>query len=86
MFLRYVSTFNNIMFQVIQYGHSRVPVYEGVRSNVIGLFLVKSQIILDPNDCTPIKDVMRNTKSIPKIYAEEPLYNLLNTFQTGRSK
>ncbi|XP_004345603.2 CBS domain-containing protein [Capsaspora owczarzaki ATCC 30864] len=64
-------------------GHSRIPVYENDRTNIIGLILAKNLILVDPDDNVPIQHVM--TRRLPKVRADLPLYDLLNEFQTGKS-
>ncbi|RGB32113.1 hypothetical protein C1646_763297 [Rhizophagus diaphanus] len=64
-------------------GHSRIPVYEGSRDNILGVLLVKSLIMHNPDDSKPLKDCKIN--SIPTVEAETPLFDILNTFQEGKS-
>ncbi|KAJ9063874.1 hypothetical protein DSO57_1036351 [Entomophthora muscae] len=64
-------------------GHSRVPVFEGTRDNVIGLLLVKNLILLDPEESTPVREV--KIFPIPHIPATMSLFDLLNSFQEGAS-
>ena len=68
--------------------HSRIPIYEGDKNNVISVLIVKSLICLDPDDATPVKTLL-NTNSVTNvIYVDDdmPLYDLLNLFQTGKGK
>ena len=58
--------------------------YEGERGNIVGLLLVKSLIVLDPEDATPIKEVYQEG-SLLKSSSTEPLFELLDKFQTGKS-
>ena len=67
-------------------GHSRVPVFKGDKSNVVGLLLVKKLIKLDPDDCTPIHTLEGAYTPPRSCLATLPLFDLLNDFQTGRSK
>lgn len=73
----------NTMTKIIDAGNSRIPIYDGSRNNLVGLLLVKTIITLDPNDAVPIKNVMRTT--LHKFGPTEPLYNILNACQTGKS-
>lgn len=50
---------------------------------VMGSMLVKSCVLLDPEDATPLATIPLN--SIPSVPWNEPLTNMLNVFQTGRS-
>jgi CBS domain containing-hemolysin-like protein len=40
--------------QILQSGHSRVPVYRGAKSNVVGMIIVKKLIKLNPERATPV--------------------------------
>lgn len=70
--------------QISGKGHSRVPVYEGDKENIVGLLFVKSLIMLDPDEATPIKDVYK-AGSFLCSSTTEPLFDLLDKFQTGKS-
>ncbi|KAI0230318.1 hypothetical protein L0F63_001313 [Massospora cicadina] len=64
-------------------GHSRIPVFQGTRDNVVGLILTKSLLLLNPNLPTPVSKV--KMYPIPRVKAETSLVNLLNIFQVGAS-
>jgi CBS domain containing-hemolysin-like protein len=40
--------------QILQTGHSRVPVYRGAKTNVVGMIIVKKLIKLNPERATPV--------------------------------
>lgn len=42
---------------IMRKGHSRVPIYSGSPTNIIGLILVKNLIICRPEDETPIRNL-----------------------------
>ena len=71
--------------QISRKGHSRVPVYSGERENIVGVLFVKSLVMLDPDDNTPIRDIYR-VGSFLTSSTSEPLFELLDKFQTGKSK
>ncbi|OCF34400.1 hypothetical protein I316_03914 [Kwoniella heveanensis BCC8398] len=50
---------------------------------VLGSLLVKSCVLLDPEDATPLASIPIN--AIPSVPFDEPLTNMLNVFQEGRS-
>ncbi|KAJ7394294.1 hypothetical protein OS493_000096 [Desmophyllum pertusum] len=75
---------HDTMREISRKGHSRVPVYEGDKGNIVGLLFVKSLIMLDPDKDTPIKDIYK-AGSFLKSSTTEPLFELLDKFQTGRS-
>ena len=60
--------------------------FEGDRSNVCGLLLVKKLIQLDPDDCIPIRTIQGAFQVPPSCLTTTPLYEQLNQFQTGRSE
>ncbi|KAJ4773809.1 CBS domain protein (DUF21) [Rhynchospora pubera] len=64
-------------------GHSRVPIYSGSPTNVIGLILVKNLITCRSEDEIPIRNV--TIRTIPRVYDDLPLYDILNEFQKGHS-
>ncbi|XP_073111974.1 DUF21 domain-containing protein At5g52790 isoform X2 [Elaeis guineensis] len=64
-------------------GHSRVPIYSGSPTNIIGLILVKNLITCRPEDEGPIRNV--TIRKIPRVYDDLPLYDILNEFQKGHS-
>lgn len=69
---------------IFQTGHSRVPVYEGDRSNIIGVVFAKDLILLDPEDNVPIKTVLvffkRRLLVVPDTTT---LDEMLNIFKSG---
>ncbi|KAM3247847.1 DUF21 domain-containing protein [Capsicum annuum] len=69
--------------QIISKGHSRVPVYSGRPTNIVGLILVKNLIKFRPEDEVPIKNL--TIRSIPNVPDSLPLYDLLNQFEKGHS-
>ncbi|XP_042394082.1 DUF21 domain-containing protein At2g14520-like [Zingiber officinale] len=64
-------------------GHSRVPIYSGSPTNIIGLILVKNLITCRPEDEVPIRNV--TIRWIPRVFGDDPLYDILNQFQQGHS-
>lgn len=50
---------------------------------ILGSLLVKSCVLLDPDDATPISGIPFNP--LPSVPYDEPLTNVLNVFQEGRS-
>ncbi|KAL5210208.1 hypothetical protein ABZP36_005831 [Zizania latifolia] len=71
------------MGMVMTKGHSRVPIYSGGPSNIIGLILVKNLITCLPEDEVPIRNV--TIRKIPRVADDLPLYDILNEFQKGHS-
>ncbi|OEL25243.1 DUF21 domain-containing protein [Dichanthelium oligosanthes] len=72
-----------LMQEVLEKGHSRVPVYYEKKTNIIGLILVKNLLSVSANDEVPIKSV--TIRKIPRVFEDMPLYDILNEFQKGHS-
>ncbi|XP_062510862.1 uncharacterized protein LOC134186817 [Corticium candelabrum] len=72
------------MQKLLDAGHSRVPVFEDVHSNIVGILLVKQIIMLDPDDAVPVRQVCRPNDNLLRIPDDMPLYDLLNKFQEGK--
>ncbi|KAI8028831.1 DUF21 domain-containing protein [Camellia lanceoleosa] len=71
------------MSLIMSKGNSRVPVYSGSPSNIIGLILVKSLIRCCAEEKTPIR--ILSIRRIPRVEDSLPLYDILNQFQKGHS-
>ncbi|CAN6296736.1 unnamed protein product [Urochloa humidicola] len=71
------------MGMIMTKGHSRVPIYSGSPSNIIGLILVKNLITCRTEDEVPIRNV--TIRKIPRVADDLPLYDILNEFQKGHS-
>lgn len=54
-----------------------------IRKKIVGTLLVKSCVLLDPEDAVPVSSMVIN--ALPTVPADEPLLNVLNAFQEGRS-
>jgi len=68
--------------EIIDSGHSRIPVYKGQKDKIIGMFMVKKLLQYAGDD---IKVSQLELKRIPEVTPQLPLYHLLNIFQTGKS-
>ncbi|KAF8044078.1 hypothetical protein BT93_A2146 [Corymbia citriodora subsp. variegata] len=68
---------------IMSKGHSRIPVYSGTPTNIIGLILVKNLIFCRPEDKTPIKYM--TVRRIPRVREDWPLYDILTQFRKGHS-
>ncbi|XP_011076099.2 DUF21 domain-containing protein At5g52790-like isoform X1 [Sesamum indicum] len=74
---------NDTMSLIISKGHSRVPIYSGSPTNIVGLVLVKNLIKCRPEDGTPIRNL--TIRRMPRFHECQPLYDILNQFQKGQS-
>ncbi|RKP37167.1 hypothetical protein BJ085DRAFT_2481, partial [Dimargaris cristalligena] len=71
------------MTEIMRAGHSRVPVFEGSRHRIVGVLLVKSLILVDPDDGIPLRNLKINR--IPAVTTKTSLFDILNIFQEGGS-
>jgi ankyrin repeat/SOCS box protein 13/metal transporter CNNM len=80
------------MQRILEHGISRIPIYYSTQQennpklpniNIMGMILVKSLILYDPKDATPISSLP--IRRLPVVNGRMPLYDMLNQFQTGRS-
>lgn len=58
------------------------PTKNKLVKKVIGSLLVKSCVLLDPEDATPLATIPIN--AIPTVPFDEPMTNMLNVFQEGQ--
>jgi magnesium and cobalt transporter len=72
----------NIVKFAIDTTHSRFPVYEGVRDNVIGILLAKDLLPNCVGQDVDIRDMLRPTVFIPE---SKPLNVLLRDFRLNRN-
>ncbi|KAJ2377706.1 hypothetical protein H4S02_007575, partial [Coemansia sp. RSA 2611] len=72
-----------LLTEMVRRGHSRVPVFDGERTDIVGVLLVKSLILLDPDDAVPVRDA--RIAPIPLVTPDTSLYDILNAFQEGGS-
>ncbi|PWV15530.1 hypothetical protein C3747_29g75 [Trypanosoma cruzi] len=67
-------------------GHSRIPVYQRNKNNIIGVLFAKDLLMIDPRENTPVlllvKFYNRRCHIVP---SETKLISMLKYFQTGRS-
>ncbi|XP_004515989.1 DUF21 domain-containing protein At2g14520-like [Cicer arietinum] len=71
------------MGMIMSEGHSRIPIYSGKQTNIIGLILVKNLMFCRPEDETPIK--FMTIRRVPRVGQNWPLYDILNQFKKGQS-
>ena len=60
--------------------------YDKNREDIVGLLMAKRLIPVNPDENIPVKDICRNKQSLLTVYLKDPLFNLLNKFQTGKSE
>ncbi|KAK8551858.1 hypothetical protein V6N13_120291 [Hibiscus sabdariffa] len=74
-----LETLNKVMAM----GHSRVPVYHGNPTNIIGLVLVKNLLRIDSDGPVSLRKMI--IRKIPRVSENMPLYDILNEFRKGHS-
>jgi metal transporter CNNM len=67
--------------RVLARGHSRVPIYDGDKRNLVGLLLVKTLLSVRAEDEVSMKQT--TIRKIPRVPSDMPLYDILNEFQKG---
>ncbi|GAX78353.1 hypothetical protein CEUSTIGMA_g5795.t1 [Chlamydomonas eustigma] len=69
---------------ILESGHSRIPVYaSGSRSDILGIILVKELLQYKMRQQVPVR--LLKMRSLPRLSAATPMYDMLKLFQTGRS-
>nr|BAA90891.1 unnamed protein product [Homo sapiens] len=48
-----------VLASIMQSGHTRIPVYEEERSNIVDMLYLKDLAFVDPEDCTPLSTITR---------------------------
>jgi CBS domain containing-hemolysin-like protein len=79
-------SWDELMADVIEAGHTRIPVYDTNRDDIIGVLYIKDlipELIRDPSEPrTPIRDLVRKPLFVPKTKAVD---DLLSMFQQERT-
>lgn len=74
----------NVMLIIFQSGHSRIPVYENHRENIIGVLFAKDLVLLDPEDSVPLTSIIHFFhRTLLLVYHDTPLFDMLNIFKRG---
>ena len=82
--ISYYSELDRNMIQMIlQKGFSRIPVFKGERSNILGMIMVKNLLEVDLNRKVFVKDL--KLANIPKFPQDHSLFAAFNEFKQGRS-
>ena len=76
------APYDEMLVQVIRTAHSRFPVYEGERTNIIGILMAKDLLKLQRSPTMSVRALLR-----PVTYAPETkgLYDLLRDFRSNRN-
>ncbi|HET8694627.1 MAG: CBS domain-containing protein [Burkholderiales bacterium] len=76
------APYEEILAQVIDTGHSRFPVFEGSRDNIIGILLAKDLLKLQRAPELNIRTLLRAPEFVPE---SKGLNELLREFRSNRS-
>ncbi|XP_062958749.1 metal transporter CNNM2 isoform X2 [Cynocephalus volans] len=76
----------NTMSEIMESGYTRIPVFEGERSNIVDLLFVKDLAFVDPDDCTPLKTITRfYNHPLHFVFNDTKLDAMLEEFKKGKS-
>ena len=76
------APFDEILHQVITTAHSRFPVYQGERENIIGILLAKDLLKLQRSPSLNIRALVRSAVFVPE---SKNLNDLLREFRANRN-
>lgn len=81
-FLDINQSYEELLRQIIATAHSRFPVYDGERDNIIGVLLVKDLLKLQRSPDLNLRSLLRPAVFVPE---SKPLNDLLRTFRSNRN-
>ncbi|XP_068214034.1 unextended protein-like [Palaemon carinicauda] len=74
----------NTINEMMQQGFSRVPVYEGERTNIISMLFIKDLAFIDPDDNTPLKTLIQYYQNpLNFVFMDTTLDLMLKDFKEG---
>ncbi|CAL8330318.1 unnamed protein product [Lota lota] len=74
------------MSEIMESGYTRIPVFEGDRSNIVDLLFVKDLAFVDPDDCTPLKTITKfYSHQLHFVFNDTKLDTMLEEFKKGKS-
>ena len=76
------APYDELLHQVIETAHSRFPVYEGERENIIGILLAKDLLKLQRSPGLKLRSLLRPATFVPE---SKGLNDLLREFRGNRS-
>ena len=79
------STLNFETIQEIgERGYSRIPVYDGERSNIVHILFTKDLMFVDPDDNKPLEEVCKfYNNDVYRISKESDLKNIFDEFKSA---
>lgn len=76
------APYDEMLVQVIRTAHSRFPVYEGERNNIIGILMAKDLLKLQRSPTLNVRALLRPAIFVPET---KGLYDLLREFRANRN-
>ena len=76
------ADYDELLAQVIRHAHSRFPVFEGERENIIGILLSKDLLKLQRSPSLSLRALLRPASFVPET---KYLYDLLREFRSNRN-
>ena len=65
-------------------GYSRIPVYDGERTNIVHILYAKDLLFIDPDDEKPIEEVCKFYKNeVNFVYSDTALTDMFDEFKSG---
>ena len=81
--LKSVLNFETVS-EIREQGYSRIPVFEGDRSNILHILFAKDLMFIDPDDNMPLAMVCEfYNNEVNFVYADTPLNVMFNEFKSG---
>ena len=68
---------------ILKKGFSRIPVFKGERTNILGMIMVKNLLEAELTDKSLIKDL--KLSNIPKFNVDHSPFSIFNEFKQGKS-
>eukprot|EP00069_Balaena_mysticetus_P010427 bmy_06883T0 len=76
-----------VLASIMQSGHTRIPVYEGERSNIVDMLYLKDLAFVDPEDCTPLSTITRfYSHPLHFVFNDTKLDAVLEEFKRGNGR
>ncbi|ERE92673.1 metal transporter CNNM3 [Cricetulus griseus] len=76
----------SVLATIMQSGHTRIPVYEEERSNIVDILYLKDLTFVDPEDCTPLSTITRfYNHPLHFVFNDTKLDAVLEEFKRGKS-
>lgn len=71
---------------IFQSGHSRIPIYQGSKQQIVGLLFAKDLIMLNPEDEFLVNDLLKFYNHYPEfVWNDDTCDVVLESFKSGKS-